>query len=103
MYNYDSLANAMDNIAQCTYDLILHDLIGNGWVGTVLEIYQEDDTTSFTMTNGGFNQAFTIDLYAPAPVSAKLFVTQQAQFTACLLYTSPSPRDGLLSRMPSSA
>ena len=23
--------------------------------------------------------------------------------TACLLYTSPSPRDGLLSRMPSSA
>ena len=24
-------------------------------------------------------------------------------FGACLLYTSPSPRDGLLSRMPSSA
>ena len=24
-------------------------------------------------------------------------------FAACLLYTSPSPRDGLLSRMPSSA
>ena len=26
-----------------------------------------------------------------------------SQPTACLLYTSPSPRDGLLSRMPSSA
>ena len=25
------------------------------------------------------------------------------QYTICLLYTSPSPRDGLLSRMPSSA
>ena len=25
------------------------------------------------------------------------------QFCNCLLYTSPSPRDGLLSRMPSSA
>ena len=25
------------------------------------------------------------------------------QFYDCLLYTSPSPRDGLLSRMPSSA
>ena len=25
------------------------------------------------------------------------------QLFACLLYTSPSPRDGLLSRMPSSA
>mgnify|MGYP003378941481 CR=1 FL=1 len=24
-------------------------------------------------------------------------------YNACLLYTSPSPRDGLLSRMPSSA
>ena len=27
----------------------------------------------------------------------------QARSGACLLYTSPSPRDGLLSRMPSSA
>ena len=26
-----------------------------------------------------------------------------AVVTTCLLYTSPSPRDGLLSRMPSSA
>ena len=25
------------------------------------------------------------------------------QYSYCLLYTSPSPRDGLLSRMPSSA
>ena len=32
-------------------------------------------------------------------------VTQyvEGQSLACLLYTSPSPRDGLLSRMPSSA
>ena len=82
MYNYDSLANSMDNIDQCTYDLILHDLIGNGWIATTLEIYQEDDTTSFTMTNGGFNESFTIDLYAPTEVSAKLFISQQAQFTA---------------------
>ena len=28
---------------------------------------------------------------------------EQALFLDCLLYTSPSPRDGLLSRMPSSA
>ena len=26
-----------------------------------------------------------------------------ATYSSCLLYTSPSPRDGLLSRMPSSA
>ena len=34
------------------------------------------------------------------PVFAGIFV---AWFDVCLLYTSPSPRDGLLSRMPSSA
>ena len=30
-------------------------------------------------------------------------ITQVLLFETCLLYTSPSPRDGLLSRMPSSA
>ena len=30
-------------------------------------------------------------------------VVVSAKLTTCLLYTSPSPRDGLLSRMPSSA
>ena len=32
-----------------------------------------------------------------------LLFTLASRFLACLLYTSPSPRDGLLSRMPSSA
>ena len=32
-----------------------------------------------------------------------IVVNNQIGFTTCLLYTSPSPRDGLLSRMPSSA
>ena len=30
-------------------------------------------------------------------------VSSKAKYYFCLLYTSPSPRDGLLSRMPSSA
>ena len=30
-------------------------------------------------------------------------VDQEGNTATCLLYTSPSPRDGLLSRMPSSA
>ena len=33
----------------------------------------------------------------------KLLVLEQIKAQPCLLYTSPSPRDGLLSRMPSSA
>ena len=32
-----------------------------------------------------------------------LYLGLTTWFVACLLYTSPSPRDGLLSRMPSSA
>ena len=35
--------------------------------------------------------------------SKKLYVSLCDQLEDCLLYTSPSPRDGLLSRMPSSA
>ena len=35
-------------------------------------------------------------------IAIKLFM-QSNDITFCLLYTSPSPRDGLLSRMPSSA
>ena len=35
--------------------------------------------------------------------SDKIEETINNSLNACLLYTSPSPRDGLLSRMPSSA
>ena len=38
-----------------------------------------------------------------APHQGKPFYAGLVQFMTCLLYTSPSPRDGLLSRMPSSA
>ena len=37
----------------------------------------------------------------PLPVTADTLF--QVGSNTCLLYTSPSPRDGLLSRMPSSA
>src|SRR5664279_4282518 len=39
------------------------------------------------------------DVAARTPACA----VANARFLACLLYTSPSPRDGLLHRMPSSA
>jgi hypothetical protein len=82
MFNYDSLANTMEDIDSCGYTLILHDLIGNGWVGTRLEIWQDADTMEFYMTSQSFNQSIDIGLYAPAKVHAKLFVSQQAQHTA---------------------
>ena len=50
---------------------------------------------------------------SPRPIGSRMIINDKGDFsgsvsggcveTACLLYTSPSPRDGLLSRMPSSA
>ena len=39
----------------------------------------------------------------PKTISSEAFAKRRAKYGPCLLYTSPSPRDGLLSRMPSSA
>ena len=80
MFNYDSTANTMDNIDSCNYTLVLHDLVGNGWVGSRLDIYQ-DDTTEFVMTSGS-NQTYMIQLKAPEEVRVKFFVTAQASGTA---------------------
>jgi len=82
MFNYDSTANYMDYIDSCDYTLILHDLVGNGWVGSKLEIYQGNDTSVFYMSTPSLNQSFTIQLNAPEIVKAKFFVTSQAQHTA---------------------
>ena len=44
----------------------------------------------------------TLDVGADEPIY-KAALKAGVQLPICLLYTSPSPRDGLLSRMPSSA
>ena len=44
----------------------------------------------------------TLRLFLPKAEQARVAGTQ-VDVPRCLLYTSPSPRDGLLSRMPSSA
>ena len=56
---------------------------------------QQPDTTLTTV----------IDLDIPAPQAGfSTYLVNDATFTsACLLYTSPSPRDKRQSRMPSSA
>tara|TARA_Y100000593_G_scaffold2895_1_gene5797 strand:- start:1261 stop:3441 length:2181 start_codon:yes stop_codon:yes gene_type:complete len=79
MYNYDSTANTMNMIDSCDYTLILHDLMGNGWVGSKLTIYA-DDTTDYFHT-GGFNQIYNVPLKAPRPITIKFFITSQAALT----------------------
>ena len=45
----------------------------------------------------------TQEKYSKDCLNAANWFVEQLQDIGCLLYTSPSPRDGLLSRMPSSA
>ena len=68
------------------------DLRANLTPGPVFDI----DGTSISIT------ARPNDLIADAGGNSTTFLANSF-ITTCLLYTSPSPRDGLLSRMPSSA
>jgi len=79
MYNYDPSANIMDMIDSCNYTLILHDLMGNGWVGSSLKLYANDTTEYFHM--GGFNDYYSINLTAPRLLSAQFFISPQASLT----------------------
>ena len=80
MFNYDPLANTMDYIDSCSYTLTLFDLAGNGWIGSRLDILQ-DDTTSYVL-GSGFSETFYLTLNAPELVRAKFFINAQASATA---------------------
>ena len=62
-------------------------------------------TTLGVVTFGdyGENQKPLFRINAGMPIDEALEHASTLLFYSCLLYTSPSPRDGLLSRMPSSA
>ena len=57
---------------------------------------EEYDVAVLGSGPGGYTAAFRA-----ADLGKKVILIER--YTTCLLYTSPSPRDGLLSRMPSSA
>jgi len=79
-FNYDSTANYMDYVDSCWFELKLHDLAGNGWVGSRLEVYQED-TIPYILT-AGFGVSIPIMLNAPDEVKFKFYINQQASMTA---------------------
>ena len=80
MFNYDPLANTMDMIDSCEYTLILHDLMGNGWVGSHLKLIHPDTTYQFTHT-GGFDDEYQIGLTAPTPITFRFHISAQASLT----------------------
>ena len=61
------------------------------------------DSTEMTRRVQETHKEITRNYVDLAKRYADLDVDAQSWTTSCLLYTSPSPRDGLLSRMPSSA
>ena len=70
----------------------------------------ESGATNVAVDGSSFQVNFNSPIMIPPnAVSAELSVIQanvwndSANISACLLYTSPSPRDATLSRMPSSA
>ena len=81
MYNYDPLANTMALIPNCDYILTLYDLIGDGWVGSYLEVSQDTNVYQFWIDTAAYTQDFIINLNSPQPVAFKFHVTAQAQLT----------------------
>ena len=81
MYNYDPLANTMALIPNCDYVLTLYDLIGDGWVGSYLEVSQDTNVYQFWIDTAAYTQDFIINLNSPQPVAFKFHVTAQAQLT----------------------
>ena len=81
-------------------------LVGDGAVGgeegvaELLNVYTKPEVDALQSVQDTAIQANTDAIATKAPQATTYTKTE---VDACLLYTSPSPRDGLLSRMPSSA
>ena len=78
----------------------------------VLYFYPKDDTPGCTKEACNFrdrweqlkaNNITVLGISKDGATSHNKFINKHELPFTCLLYTSPSPRDGLLSRMPSSA
>ena len=80
MFNYDPNANAMLVAPVCNHTLILEDLVGNGWIGSSLDIITPDTSYTFTHT-GGFTDIYDIDIPTGTPVTAIFNISNQASLT----------------------
>ena len=78
---------------------------GNEYAALVSEGVEAGDVDSFIDTGSYiFNALLSGSIYGGLPANKITAVAgESATGKTCLLYTSPSPRDNLPSRMPSSA
>ena len=72
--------------------------------GDIVEIKRLLENGTDPNTSDSFNNTpLSIAAHFGQTDAVKLLINKGAQIDGCLLYTSPSPRDATLSRMPSSA
>ena len=79
------------------------DLDGNGFVGDLVPQTDDDGNPIDPIQEVGNINEIPALIDASGVATFQAINVNQQGFPTCLLYTSPSPRDGLLSRMPSSA
>ena len=73
------------------------------FIGLVIYLQRENMREGYPLENEQSNTAHNQGMYpVPTPKTFKL-MHGRGEVSVCLLYTSPSPRDRSLSRMPSSA
>ena len=65
------------------------------------EVWQADTASMFTFGGGYF--LCVVDVFTRRTWAEPMASATPGEVKSCLLYTSPSPRDATLSRMPSSA
>ena len=89
-YNSSNPATSPDKLAEC-------ERLGKA----IRHLLVNDIKPRDILTKEAFENAITLITVLGGSTNAVLHLIAMAK--SCLLYTSPSPRDGLLSRMPSSA
>ena len=78
------------------------------YVPQLREVYLDRDELANLVSKGGgfkygYSNAITLDSFCSGGATYNVLEGSTLASYTCLLYTSPSPRDATLSRMPSSA
>ena len=84
-----------------TFTMIKPDAVENGHTGAILEKINAAGFRIVAMKKTQMTKSDAETFYGVH--KERPFFGELVEFMTCLLYTSPSPRDGATSRMPSSA
>ena len=110
---YDNLGNHLDFNIGDKNDLVLRDILAHQsglkpWIPFYQETLVKDSVSGLLNLRDTLYSKMESSIF-PYKVADSIYLhfsypdSIMEQIYNCLLYTSPSPRDGLLSRMPSSA